>query len=140
MSVPSAMLQRLTDSQKQELPGGGMPGPAGAPMNTPQKQDGKQETARVHVHIAMNMLEQALPAFGAESEEGKVILSTLSRLARKFGDTNASDLAPAQIKELVQGSTQVGGGSPVQRRLMQMVGQPQQQQPGGAPQRMPGMQ
>lgn len=138
MSVPPEMLQRLKSAQSPALPGGGQPGPAGAPMNAPQEKDGKKEHARVQVHIAMNMLEQALSAFGAESKEGQVILKQLQALARAFGDTNASELVPAQLKEAVQNSPQVGGGNPQQQRLMQMM-MARQMNPGGGGGRMPPM-
>lgn len=134
------MLERLGKAQTPELPGGGQAGPAGAPINAPQKKDGARETARVQVHIGMNMLEQALPAFGSESKEGKVLLATLSKLANAFGDTNATDLIPAQLKEMMQSDPRMGGGNPQQQKLMQMMQQQKQQpQPGGGAQRMPPM-
>lgn len=139
MSVPPEMLKRLGQAQTPELPGGGQAGPAGAPINAPQQKDGARETARVHVHIAMNMLEQALPAFGAESKDGKAILSVLSKLANAFGDTNATDLIPAQLKEAVQSEPRMGGGNPQQQKLMQVMRQ-QQMNPGGGAGRMPPMQ
>lgn len=143
MSVPPDMLARLQKSQAPELPGGGQAGPAGAPMSAPQKKDGERETARVKIHVAINMLEAALPAHGAESKEGKVILSVLSKLANTFGDSNASDLVPAELMEAVKNAPQMGGGGEMQKKLAALMrggGQQPQPMPGGGAPRMPPMQ
>lgn len=142
------MLKRLqTQQQGGELPGGGTPGPSGTPMAAPQKKEGGREIARVRVHIAINMLEQALGPFGAETKEGKVLLTTLSSLARTFGDRDASDLIPAELKQLISSMPQTGGGGEAQQAIQKMMaarggagggGQP----PGGArpmPQPQPAM-
>lgn len=121
MSVPPGVLERLKQSQAQPLPGGGQAGPAAAPMNTPQKKDGEREKGRVHVHVAINMLEAALPPFGAESKEGKVILAVLAKLANTFGDSNASDLVPAELMSAVKNAPQMGGGPEMQRKLAAMM-------------------
>jgi hypothetical protein len=116
---------------------GGMPsGPAGSPMSTPQKQDGKKESSHVQVHIAINMLEQALQGFGSETKEGKIILKTLDKLSSTFGGHDATDIVPAEIQQMVKGLPQVGGGTDVQKQIMQMMQKPPQQ-PGGMPQGMP---
>lgn len=100
-----------------------MPGPAAAPMSSPQKSDGKEEIAALHVHIAMNMLEQALGPFGSESPEGKVILGVLTKLAGTFGENDTSDLMPAEIKSMVGAMPQAGGGTPQQQQIEQMLAQ-----------------
>jgi hypothetical protein len=105
------------------MPGGGMPGPAAAPMSSPQKSEGKEEIAALHVHIAMNMLEQALGPFGSESPEGKVILGVLTKLAGTFGENDTSDLMPAEIKSMVGAMPQAGGGTPQQQQIEQMLAQ-----------------
>jgi hypothetical protein len=105
-------------------------------MTVPQEKDGAKEAARVSVHIAMIMLEQALPAFGSETKEGKAILSHLSGLARTFGERDSSDLVPAEVMQMVKNLPQVGGGTDVQKMLMQMMSQPGGQAPpqgGGMP-------
>lgn len=131
MSVPQDVMQRLAQShQGAQLPGGGQPGPAAAPMATPQPKDGKREMALVHIHIGMNSLEQALPAFGAESEEGSVIIDVLKKLGRKFGDNDTSDLVPAQMKKMFEGMPQLGGGSQMQQQIQKM-------QANNGPARMP---
>lgn len=107
-------------------------------MNVPEPKEGKREAARVNVHIAMNMLEQALPVFGSESKEGKNILKHLSGLAKDFGENDTSDLHPAEIKQMVGQMPQMGGGTDVQKMLMQQHMNPQGQQPQPGAQR-PGM-
>lgn len=114
-------------------------------MAVPEKKDGKIEAARVNVHIAMNMLEQALPVFGSESKEGKAILKHLSGLSKDFGQSDTSDLHPAEIKQLVGQMPQMGGGTDVQKMLMQQMkggsqqpGMPPQAQPQPQPGQMPG--
>jgi hypothetical protein len=144
VSVPPDMMARLGQQQAggNQLPGGGAPGPAAAPMAEPQKKDGKEEKAALHVHIAMNMLEQALGAFGSESKQGKVILATLTKLGATFGENDTSDLMPAEIKSMVGAMPQMGGGSEQQQKIMQMMkgNQPAQmpQQPAPMPQPMQG--
>lgn len=141
MSVPPEMLARMKQQQAPQLPGGGQPGPAAAPMATPEKKDGKQEKARLQVHIAMNMLEHALSALGAESKEGGVVLKTLTNLAKTFGENDTSDLVPAEMADIVASMPQVGGGNPQQKALMQSMqggARPAQIPPRPAPMPMPG--
>lgn len=120
--------------QPQAAPGTPRSGPA-SPMPQPQEKEGLKEAARVNVHIAMNMLEQALPVFGSETKEGKDVLKVLNMLARSFGDNDTSDLHPAEIRQMVGAMPQSGGGTDVQKMLMRSAagGQPQPQQ-----QAMPG--
>jgi hypothetical protein len=111
---------------------GGMPAgpkPAGSPMAKPQEKEGLKEAARVNIHIAMNMLEQALPVFGSESKEGKSVLKILNMLSKEFGQADASDLVPAEVLQMNKSLPQAGGGTEVQRMLQKM-----QQQGGGMPQ------
>lgn len=119
---------------------GGMPQsprPGGTPMAKPQEKEGMKEAARVNIHIAMNMLEQALPPFGSESKEGKAVLKILGMLSKEFGKQDASDLVPAEVLQMNKALPQAGGGTDVQRMLMQMQkqgggAQPQQPQPQAA--------
>lgn len=131
MSVPQDMLARISNPKAGQLPGGGEPGPAAAPMATPEKKEGKQEKARLRVAIGMNMLEQALGDFGAESKEGSVILKTLTNLAKTFGENDTSDLVPAEMADIVSSMPHVGGGNEHQQALMKTMSQ------GAQPARMP---
>jgi hypothetical protein len=100
------------------------PPPGAAGMATPQKKAGDEGAARTNIQISMNMLEQALPVFGSESDEGKVILKALTGLANAFGKDKERDLVPAQIMQLLKAEPSLGGGA------MQKAMQPQG---GGAP-------
>ena len=137
MSVPPEMMAQLTKGQARPgagaPPGVEKPGPTGA-MPQPQDKQGLKEAARVNIHIAMNMLEQALPVFGSETKEGKNVLRALNQLSKDFGDSDTSDLHPAELRQLVGAMPQSGGGSEVQKMLMQQAakgggGQPQPGQP-----------
>ncbi len=99
------------------------PKPGGAPMAKPQQKEGIKEAARVNIHIAMNMLEQALPAFGSESKEGKSVLKILSMLSKEFGKQDASDLVPAEVLQMNKSLPQAGGGTEVQQMLQKMQSQ-----------------
>lgn len=85
---------------------GSAPGPTSTPMSTPQPNEGLKQAARVQVQIARRQLEQALPALGSDTDEGKAVLETLSKLARVFGKTEDKDreLIPAEIASLVSGA------------------------------------
>lgn len=135
MSVPPEMMAQLRQGQASPSgapPGVEKPGPS-SEMPQPQEKEGIKEAARVNIHIAMNMLEQALPAFGSETKEGKNVLKALNGLAKDFGDSDTSDLHPAEIRQLVGAMPQSGGGSDVQKMLMQQA----QQKGGGQPQQPP---
>jgi hypothetical protein len=99
--------------------------PKAAPLSTPQPKAGLQAAGLTNMHIAVNMLEEALPAFGSESEEGKTILKCLSMLARHVGKKDNSDLVPAEVMQMVSRLPQMGGGTDVQRQIMQQLRQPQ---------------
>jgi len=113
-------------------------GPAGAPMSNPQQKEGLKAAAATNVHIAVNMLEEALPAFGSESKEGEAILKALAAVSKLVAKRDSSDLAPAEIRQMVASMPQMGGGTDVQKQILKMMSQPQgAPQPGGAPM-MPG--
>lgn len=102
-------------------------------MAKPQEKEGVKEAARVNIHIAMNMLEQSLPAFGSESKEGKSVLKILSMLSKEFGHNDASDLVPAEVLQMNKALPQAGGGTEVQQMLQKMSqGGAQAAKPQGA--------
>lgn len=105
-------------------------------MSQPQEKKGAKTAALTNLKIAQNMLEQALTAFGPEDDEYKAVLDCLTKLAKLAGKAgDASDLVPAQVMRMVGQLPQMGGGTDVQRAVMQQLRQPQQPQPGaGGPQ------
>src|ERR1700679_3505675 len=132
MSVPPQILQMMQQQggqggqqpqgQPQAAPGaapptGVSPGapPAAAGMPTPQKKAGLIAAAGANIHIAMNMLEQALPVFGSETKQGKGILKVLSMLSAEFGQNMDKELVPSQIMQMARQEPSMGGGSAMQQ-------------------------
>jgi hypothetical protein len=103
-------------------PGGAMP--VSAPMSTPQPKAGDKQNALINVSLAMDLLEQSLPALGSESEEGQTILDVLRKMSGKFGAARnkSQDLVPAELMQLMQNLPQAGGASPMQKALQQPAG------------------
>ncbi len=85
----------------------------------------------VNVSLAMDLLEQTLPALGSESEEGRTVLTCLAGLSKKFGHTRAKaqGLQPAELQQLMAALPSAGGMSPEAKAM----GQQPMQIPGGMP-------
>jgi hypothetical protein len=107
--------------------------PAAAPMSAPQDKKGLKAAAFTNLHIARNMIEEALPAFGSESKTGQMLLKVLSMLAKETGVDEHRDLEPAEILHMAHQSTQSGGGTDIQKQIRQMMAQKQQQGPQAPP-------
>ena len=90
----------------------GAAGPAPGPMMTPQKAGGHTAGAKAAVMVAMKVLEQTLPAFGATTDEGKAVLAAIKAVAKAFGEQESKDkeLMPAEIQQLLSGLA--GPGTP----------------------------
>lgn len=101
-----------------EAPPGGPP-PMPSPMSTPEPQAGVREAALVNISMALDLIEQALPALGSESMEGKKALSALANLTSVLGPKKqrASELQNAEILQLLQNLPQAGGGTPGSRSI-----------------------
>lgn len=97
--------------------------PAAAPISRPQDKKGLKAAAMTNVHIAANMLEEALPAFGSESQEGQKILSALKVIGPMLAKRDTSDLVPAEVMQMVKSLPQMGGGSQVQQEIMKRMQQ-----------------
>jgi len=105
----------------------GAQAPAAAPMSTPQDKRGVKAAAMTNIHIGVNMLEEALPAFGSESKEGGAIIKALNLLAPLLAKKDTSDLVPAEILQMVKRLPQMGGGTQVQQQIMKQMAQAKQQ-------------
>lgn len=101
-------------------------------MSTPQDKKGLKAAAATNLHIAVNMLEEALPAFGSESAEGAKILKVLSILSGLVGKRDSSDLVPAEVMQMVRRMPQSGGGSDMQRQILAMMRSEGSKPPQGA--------
>lgn len=142
MSVPDNVMQRMMAGAGGGAPNAGPPlgaqpgmpqagaqpgatpppqSPSAAPMSKPQDKRGLKAAAQTNVHIAVNMLEEALPAFGSESPEGGKILAALKTLSSMVAKRDSSDLVPAELLQLIQRSTQMGGGTAIQQQLRKQM-------------------
>jgi hypothetical protein len=109
--------------------------PMASPMSTPEPKMGTKEAAMVNLSMAMDLIEQSLPALGSESEEGQKALSVLRVLSGVLGQkkAKAGDLQRSEILQLLQTLPQAGGATPEGKALSQAPAIPGMS-PGGAPQ------
>ncbi len=126
MQVPTTPGPNPAAQMRGGLPGaaGGMPqtppaspamtAPGASPMATPQQPKGLQQAEKVHVMMSMDLLAQAIPALGPNSEEGQAVMKALQILSKQFGKTQdkSRELVPAEIMQLLSALPQAGGGNP----------------------------
>lgn len=95
--------------------------PMGAPMSTPEPKSGEREAAMINVSMALDLIEQALPALGSESGEGRKLLSALGTLTSILGPRKqkTGELQNAEILQLLQNLPQAGGGTPASKMIEQ---------------------
>jgi hypothetical protein len=105
--------------------------PMASPMSTPEPKMGSKAAANINIQMAMDLLEQSLPALGSESDEGQQIMKSLASLHKMFGKREAKnrELMPAEILQMIQTLPQAGGASPEQRSIAQAPVQGMQQPP-----------
>ena len=162
MSVPSDRLMEMIKAQRAPA-GGAAPAdaetptgaisdteaaPMSSPMSTPEPKMGTREGAMINISMAMDLIEQALPALGSESPEGQKAVSALTALTAVLGPKKqkAQDLQQAEILQLLQNLPQAGGASPAVKQLAaagpnlgSMTPPPPPAAPAGAPPMPPGM-
>lgn len=153
MSMPSDQLMQLVNGGMKGPPpvAAGAPGatpqgapsgnaPVSAPMSTPEPKQGEKQNAMINVSLAMDLLEQTLPALGSETDEGKTILIALTGLSKKFGKSEgrSKELAPAELMQMMHNLPQMGGMSPEMKAMQ--GGAPGGAPPGMPPPKPPGMQ
>ena len=95
--------------------------PMASPMSTPEPKMGSKAAANINIQMAMDLLEQSLPALGSESEEGQQIMKSLGSLHKVFGKREAKsrEVMPAEILQMIQTLPQAGGATPEQRSISQ---------------------
>ena len=123
----NAQLMALMQGAGGETPGGvsvgeappSSPPPMPTPMSTPEPKAGVKEAALVNVSMAMDLIEQALPAIGSESPEGQKLINAISALTTVLGPKKqkAGELQNAEILQLLQNLHQAGGGTPGSRAI-----------------------
>ena len=95
--------------------------PMGAPMSTPEPKMGSREGAMINISMAMDLIEQALPALGSESPEGQKALGVLRAMSGILGGKKekTGELQQAEIMQLLQNLPQAGGATPQGKALAQ---------------------
>jgi hypothetical protein len=103
-------------------------------MSTPEPKLGSKEGAMVNLSMALDLIEQSLPALGSESEEGIQALSAIRTLSKMLGPrkNKTNELQQSEILQMLQTLPQAGGMSPEGNALAAAPtpGMP----PGGMPQ------
>ena len=136
MSVPSEEMMKMIASQRDKASPKGAPAlpadennvisdpsmpPMGAPMSTPEPKMGNREAAMINLSMAMDLLEQSLPAIGSETPDGQKILGALrtmtSIIGQKKGKVN--ELQPTEIMQLLKTLPQAGGATPEGNAMQQ---------------------
>jgi hypothetical protein len=157
MAMPPDQLMQMIAAQKDKAtPGGTAPmpdaapagmsdtssPPMGAPMSTPEPKMGNREAAMINIGMAMDLLEQSLPALGSESPEGQKVLNAIRTASSIIGPRKArtNELQQSEILQMLQNLPQAGGSSPEAKAIGGAPAVPGMTPPGAppAPPPMPG--
>lgn len=144
MSVPSDKLMELMKGSvpgisESETPAPGMSDssspPMASPMSTPEPKMGTKEAALVNLGMAMDLIEQTLPAFGSESEEGQKALQAIRSLTTILGPrkNKTNELQQSEILQMLQSLPQAGGATPEGKAMAQAPAVPGMAQGGATP-------
>ena len=108
--------------------------PMASPMSTPEPKMGSREAAMINISMAMDLLEQSLPALGSDSEEGTKALAAIRTLTGLIGPrkNKTNELQQSEILQMLQTLPQAGGATP-EGKAMQAAPIPGMPPPGGAP-------
>ena len=110
--------------------------PMSSPMSTPEPKMGSKEGAMINIGMALDLIEQSLPALGSDSEEGEKAMSAIRALSGMLGPrkNKTNELQQSEILQMLQTLPQAGGMSPETKAMSQapIPGMP----PSGAPQPM----
>ena len=157
MGVPSDQLMQMIKSQRDGATPSGIPpapegvtgmsdtsaSPMASPMSTPEPKMGNREAAMINLAMAMDLLEQSLPALGSETPEGQKILGAIRTMTSVIGPKKAktNELQPAEIMQMLQTLPQAGGATAEGKAMQQapqIPGMSAQTQPPAMPGGMPG--
>jgi len=108
--------------------------PMASPMSTPEPKMGSKEAALINIGMAMDLLEQSLPALGSESIEGQKALGAIRQLSGLIGPRKGktNELQQTEILQMMQALPQAGGATP-EGRAMASAPVPGMPPAGGAP-------
>ena len=148
MGVPSDQLMQMIKSQRDGATPAGIPpapqgttgmsdtsaAPMASPMSTAEPKMGNREAAMINLAMAMDLLEQALPALGSETPEGQKVLGAIRTMTSVIGPKKAktNELQPAEIMQMLQTLPQAGGAT-AEGKAMQQAPQIPGMSPGGMP-------
>ena len=109
--------------------------PMSAPMSTPEPKMGNKEGAMVNLGLAMDLIEQSLPALGSESPEGQKVMNAMRVLAGIIGPRKekTNELKQSEILQMLQSLPQVGGATPEGKAMAAAPAIPGMSPPGGMP-------
>ena len=109
--------------------------PMSAPMSTPEPKMGNREGAMVNLSMAMDLIKQALPAIGSDSEEGKKLLSAIRMVTGVLGprQDQADALQSSEILQMLQTLPQAGGATPEGKAMSQAPAIPGMAAPAPSP-------
>jgi len=166
MGVPSDKLMEMIKSQRDGATPTGTPPapdaptgmsensapPMGSPMSTPEPKMGNREAAMINLSMAQDLLEQALPAVGSDSDEGRSILNAIGTINKVIGPkkSKTNELQPTEIMQMLQTLPQAGGATAEGKAMSQAPTIPGMStpvpppapaggMPGGAPSATPQM-
>ena len=121
----AAAPDRISALMSSQMGGGGAPtgaatdaetnpGPMTSPMSTPEPKMGSKEGALVNLSMALDLIEQSLPALGSESPEGQKAMAALRALSGLLGPrkSRSAELQPAEIMQLLGSLPQAGNVTP----------------------------
>lgn len=112
--------------------------PMSSPMSTPEPKMGSKEGALINIGMALDLIEQSLPALGSETDEGRQALNAIRTLTGMLGSrkNKTNELQQSEILQMLQTLPQAGGMSPETRAMSQapIPGMP----PAGGAQPMQG--
>lgn len=145
MSVPQDKLMEMMKQGQGSAGGIPAPGEAGSmamsesgtppmasPMSSPEPTMGSREGAMINLSMALDLIEQAMPALGPEADKLMPAVQGLNRMiGPRKGKTN--ELQQSEILQMMQSLPQAGGASPEMKAMSQMP-TPGMPQPGGMPQ------
>jgi len=131
MAVPQDKLMELMNRAKPTAAPEMSPPPAqmdtdlppmSAPMSTPEPKMGSKEGAMVNISMALDLLEQSLPALGADSQEGQKALEVIRSLNAMLGPrkNQTNELQQSEILQMLQTLPQAGGMSPESKVISRM--------------------
>ena len=77
------------------------------PATMPADNSGLHVRGRIQVNIAMKGLTQAVQLLGAETEDGRIVLESLAKLSKQFGEA-AQDLTRQEIAMMAENAAPAG--------------------------------